>query len=363
MKILYVANPFTPVKEDTAGGAEQVLLALDKASVKYGYHSAVLARTDSRVSGNLYDVPVIEGEIDAAAKALIYDTIKKEILWALEKENPDLIHFHGYDFGEYLPMSGPPVLVTLHLPIDWYDKRHFNIAREGLHYNCVSYSQLQSGFNISGNMHVISNGVPVEELSQGDELKEDYAVYLGRICWEKGTHLAIEAAKKAGIKLIIAGQVFNYFYHMEYFEKTIKPLIDGVNIRFIGTVNFQEKKKLLSAAKCLLQPSLASETSSLIAMEAISCGAPVIAFRAGALPEIISDGLTGYIVNDVDGMADAITKANQINPENCKAAALQRFSQDIMINNYISLYSRILKQHAARKTKKEKMYLEDKRRK
>lgn len=363
MKVLYVAYPFAPVKEDTPGGAEQVLLALDRASEKYGFSSAVLARADSRVSGRLYEVPVIEGEINSAAKALIYDTIKKEIIWALETEKPDLLHFHGFDFGEYLPMSGPPVLVTLHLPIDWYDKKHFNIAREGLHFNCVSYSQLQSGFNIAGNVNVISNGVPVDELSRGEEPKGDYAVYLGRICWEKGTHLAIEAAKKAGIKLIIAGQVFNYFYHMEYFEKTVKPLIDGDKIKFIGTVNFEEKRKLLSAAKCLLQPSLASETSSLIAMEAISCGTPVIAFKAGALPEIVSDGLTGYIVNDADGMAEAIDKINNINPENCKAAALQRFSQDIMINNYISLYSRILKQSAARKTKKEKMYLENKRQK
>ncbi|HEX2982454.1 MAG TPA: glycosyltransferase [Ignavibacteriales bacterium] len=360
MKILYAAYPFAPVKEDTPGGAEQILLTLDKASVKYGFDSAVLARADSQVSGRLYDIPVIEGEIDAAAKSLIYETLKKEIIWALETEKPDLLHFHGFDFGEYLPMSGPPVLVTLHLPIDWYDKRHFNIAREGLHFNCVSYSQLQSGFNIAGNMNVISNGVPVEELSRGDEPKEDYAVYLGRICWEKGTHLAIEAAQKAGIKLIIAGQVFNYFYHMEYYEKTVKPLIDGDKVKFIGPVNFNEKKKLLSGARCLLQPSLAAETSSLIAMEAISCGTPVIAFKAGALPEIVSDGLTGFIVNDADGMAEAIGKADKINPENCKAAALQRFSQDIMINNYISLYSRILKQNTARKNKKEKMYLENK---
>jgi glycosyltransferase involved in cell wall biosynthesis len=108
--------------------------------------------------------------------------------------------------------------------------------------------------------------------------------------------------------------------------------------RWIGPVAGRVKRRLLAAARCVLIPSLVAETSSLVAMEALASGTPVIAWRAGALPEIVDHGKTGYIVDDVAGMAEAIYKADSIDPEACRAAARQRFARPRMLESYLALY-------------------------
>src|SRR5207249_5576489 len=128
---------------------------------------------------------------------------------------------------------------------------------------------------------------------------------LGRICPEKGFHFALQAAKMARADLLLAGQVFPYASHVEYFESKIVPRLDERR-QFVGPVGFHRKKRLLSKAKCLLVPSTVNETSSLVAMEALAAGTPVIAFPSGALPEIVEHGRTGYLVSDVKEMAQAI---------------------------------------------------------
>jgi glycosyltransferase involved in cell wall biosynthesis len=115
----------------------------------------------------------------------------------------------------------------------------------------------------------------------------------------------------------------------------------GLRARFVGNLDFPRKRRFLGAARCLLMPSLIAETSSLVAMEAIACGTPVIAFPAGALPDIVEHGVTGFIVHDVDEMADAIHAVDDLDRERCRAIARSHFSARRMVESYFAYYHRL----------------------
>jgi glycosyltransferase involved in cell wall biosynthesis len=187
---------------------------------------------------------------------------------------------------------------------------------------------------------VVENGVPVEWLARGHHAKRAFAFALGRICPEKGFHLALEAAALAGSPMLLAGDVFPYDAHQQYFSGSIAPRLDHLR-RFIGPVGFARKRRFLSAARCLLAPSLVEETSSLVAMEALSCGTPVLAFARGALADIVEPGRTGWLVRDASEMADAIGSAPSLDPELCRQTARRRFSLERMVAGYFQLYEQL----------------------
>lgn len=160
---------------------------------------------------------------------------------------------------------------------------------------------------------------------------------LSRICPEKGIHLALQACRRAGFPLLIGGQIFPYEAHERYFSQEVAPLLDSRR-RFLGPLGLDRKRRLLAAAQCVLVPSLAAETSSLTAIEALACGTPVIAFPNGALPDVSEEGRTGYIVRNVEQMAEAIAVAASLNPSDCRAAAARRFPPGRMEQRYFELY-------------------------
>ena len=184
------------------------------------------------------------------------------------------------------------------------------------------------------------------ERFEGRAGKRTYALSLGRICPEKSFHVAIEAAKRAHVDFVLAGEVFRYAAHEEYFQKKIVPRLDRRR-RFVGPVRFDTKKNLLLHARCLLIPSTVQETSSLVAMEALAAGTPVIAFPSGALPEIVEHGRTGYLVSNVHEMAKAIGMVDRIDSEECRKEARRRFSAEKMFGRYLELYRRIVSQKTA----------------
>jgi glycosyltransferase involved in cell wall biosynthesis len=139
------------------------------------------------------------------------------------------------------------------------------------------------------------------------------------------------------IPLVLAGQVFAYEAHQQYFETMIRPRLAGMH-RFIGPVGQLRKNDLLAGARCVLVPSLVDETSSLVAMEALACGTPVVAFRRGALVEIVEDGCTGFLVDSPAQMAQAILAAGQLSSNLCRERAERNFSAARMIREYFSLY-------------------------
>jgi glycosyltransferase involved in cell wall biosynthesis len=260
----------------------------------------------------------------------------------LSLHHVDVVHMHGVDFAEYLPPSDVPVLATLHLPIEWYAPRALRPARPATWLNCVSRTQHEICPQSPYLLEPIGNGVTVDDRPFIE--KGRYALVLGRICPEKGVHIAMNAARRAGVPLVIAGKVFPYPAHLEYFEHTLKPRL-GPGTRYIGSINGKRKHRILAAARCLIVASLVPETSSLVAMEALAAGTPIVAFRKGALPELIDHGKTGFLASDEDEMVVAIQDVDRLSPQVCRAAARERFDVRQTINRYFAVYEKIVGLH------------------
>ncbi len=338
LTVLSVAYPLAPVGPDAVGGAEQVLSAIDHAVASAGHRSLVVASAGSVVAGELLALPAVPAGLDDAARRGQQAAVRDVLAWATARA--DVVHLHGIDFDAYLPPPGPPALVTLHLPPDWYAPGALRPARPRTWLHCVSASQHSTCPPGLALLPSIANGVPVRALAAARHAPCGFALMLGRVCPEKGQHLALRAAHLAGMSLLLGGEVFPYAYHQDYFAREVAPLLD-TRRRFLGPVGFARKRRLLSAARCLLVPSTAAETSSLVAMEALACGTPVIARRVGALPDIVEHGRTGFLVDDATNMAAAIGRVGEIDRELCRAVARERFSAARMTDAYLDLYRRL----------------------
>ncbi|MDQ2773988.1 MAG: glycosyltransferase [Acidobacteriota bacterium] len=301
MTILSVAYPLFPVAQDSGGGAEQIVYLLDREFTRLGHCSIVVA-----------------GSVNAIQRIL--------------RERPvDLIHFHGLDFHEYVPETSVLMLATLHLPLSWYPESIFSLLPR-VKLNCVSASQAAGT-----GLPVVLNGIDTARF-QVAAAKEDYLLWLGRICPEKGTHLALRVARRLGMKMIVAGPVHDFEFHRQYFANEVAPLLDSER-KYIGPVQGEDKTKLLAEARCVVVSSLVAETSSLVAMEAIASGTAVVAFRSGALPKVVEEGVTGFIVDSEEEMAEAVVKVHRISPGICRSRAVTRFDAGRMARDYLSLYA------------------------
>jgi glycosyltransferase involved in cell wall biosynthesis len=336
LTILSVAYPFTEVGADAVGGSEQILTALDQALTAADHHSIVIAADGSQIQGTLISSPRVEGRLDDSLRDWGAQVHRQLISRALELYPVDIVHMHSLDFHRYMPPETIPVLATLHLPLHWYPPGIFDRECKNFYINCVSRSQNAHCAASTRLLNPITNGVDVAGLGM-EVPKKDFVLALGRICPEKGFHLALEAAHQADVSLILGGQIFPYAAHFEYFNTEISPRLDHAR-KFIGPVRLPQKRRLLSEARCLVIPSLVAETSSLVAMEAMACGTPVVAFDAGALPEIIDHGKTGYIVSSAEQMSEALKKVDELDPEVCRQTARMRFSVSKMTARYLALY-------------------------
>lgn len=337
LSILSVAYPFAPVRADAVGGAEQILARLDRALVHAGHHSIVIAVEGSSVAGRLVASPAAKGIIDDASRARAHSNVRAAMAAVLASERIDLVHLHALDFFEYLPPPGPPVLVTLHLPLHLYPEPALRPTRAGTWLLPVSASQARGGAHLP-LLPPIENGV--DPSRAGSHACRGYALALGRICPEKNFAAAIDACRLARCPLLLAGHVYAYPEHLQYFEREIAPRLDHSR-RWIGRIAGARKRRLLAGARCVLIPSRIAETSSLVAMEALAAGIPVIAYPAGALPDIIAHGRTGFLAEDVAAMARAIRAAARIDPADCRRAARERFCAARMIGEYLALYARL----------------------
>lgn len=343
LTILSVAYPLAPVAPDTAGGAEQVLLQLDRALVDRGHTSLVIACAGSKIAGRLIEIPAASGDLGDAERSTAQRATLAAIRTALSRHSIDLVHMHGVDFHAYLPPPGVPVLATLHLPLHFYPPQALRPTRPQTFLHCVSDAQRRTAPADVLLLPAIENGVDVDLFEP--RRKREFALFLGRICPEKGVHLAIEAAARAGIPLLVAGAVFGYESHRKYFRDEIAPKLSR-RCRFIGPVGPERKRKLLAMARCVLIPSLVNETSSLVAREALAASAPVVAFARGALLDTVTDGQTGFLADTFAEFVAAIDRTGAIDPAVCRETAQRRFRREPMIESYLATYAKLAREAA-----------------
>lgn len=320
------------------GGIEQVVSLLTEELVRRGHEVALFAAGDSITSAEL--VPGSPCGLRGTDRDKNVLNMLNAAACMERAEDFDVIHNHVPLEG--MPLAGlvdTPVLTTFHggFAGDWialynrYQGWYNTISR-----SAASLLHLRERF-----VGVIYNAIDVGSYPFRSGAREDFALFLSRISHEKGPDIAIEAARLAGCRLIIAGNVDEP--DREFFESRVMPHVDGDQVQYVGEANAEMKRLLYSRARFLLAPITWEEPFGLFFAEAMACGTPVIAFNRGAAPEVIEDGVTGYIVGDLDEMVDAITRIDRIDPAKCRQRMEDRFDVARMANDYQTAYEEIIK--------------------
>ncbi len=341
MKIAQLCPLWETVPPKAYGGIELVVSLLTDGLADKGIQVTLFASGNSESKGELralFPLALRELEQNDGNIAPLYELA--HLAWALDQASDcDLIHNHcGYPTMLLSRFTDIPILTTHH------GNSSFNFAPAWTSYtgHYVTISHAAKGCLPDKNyLGVVYNGIDCESFKLADE-KEGYLLFLSRISPEKGTHHAINVAKKLGMKLIIAGKVDKV--DREYFQKQVAPNIDGKLIQFVGEANTEQKRELYAKASCLLFPITWEDPFGLVLPEAMASGTPVIAFPLGSVPEIVLDKETGYIVDDEKEMIEAVKKLDKIDPKRCRNHVEENFSVDRMIEDYIAAYEYILDQ-------------------
>lgn len=335
MRIALVAPPFISVPPKVYGGTELFIAHLAEGLKAYGLDVVVYANGESTVAVEkrcLYSKPQwpIHGEVYESLKDLNHTS------WAVRDamESCDVIHLNNAPGLVCSRFTGIPFVYTVHHPhVEGLSK--FYSHNTGIHY--VTISDFQRSKEKMPNMRTIHHGIDTSLYLSGFK-KREYLSFLGRIAPVKGTHLAIQVAQKTGIPLKIAGEVQPMF--RDYFEQKIKPHLDGKLIEYVGEVGLKEKNELLGNSLALLFPILWDEPFGLVMVEAMACGAPVLALPGGSVPEIVRKDVSGYICESVDEMADRARNL-KLPPSQVRAYVEENFSLQKMVAQYAKLYAGI----------------------
>ena len=342
--LLYVAYPLVAVSEESCGGAEQILHLLESGMTARGHRTTVAACEGSRVRGELLSSGAAPYQADQLELRQIEhrETVLNAIAARAAGGAPfDLLHDHSGAFWEAADELALPILVTLHLPRYMYSQEHFLAAPPHVYFNCVSEAQAAWFKGLPNLVGIVENGIAVDRF-QFTPQKDDYVLWLGRVCQEKGPQIAIEAATRAAMPITLAGQVYPFSYHEQFFSASIAPHLGREDVRLVEKPSFEAKRELLRRARAVVIPSLVDETSSLVAMEAMACGTPVVAFRRGGLAEVVVHEQTGFLVDTTEQMAAALARTAEIDPGACRRHVEARYSAARMVEEYEQLYENVL---------------------
>ena len=327
LRIAMLAPPWLPVPPTGYGGVESVVSLLAEGLVGRGHEVTLFAAPGSGSTATVRHV-LSEGHPDEIERALYESDHVAQVFAALDEaadggEPFDVIHDHcGFTALAMADRISAPMVHTLHGPFtpqtSCFYQAHGHKAR------VVAISEAQrssapSGLEVAG---VIPNPVDVAAWPF-QHRKEEYLVWIGRMHESKGPHRAIAAARQAGSRLILAGPVQPG--QENFFSEAVAPHVDGDSVRYVGEVGGRVKSELIARAKALLMPIRWNEPFGMVMIEALACGTPVISFDEGAAPEVIRDGVTGFLVEDESAMARAVKCVSSLDPWTCRADVEARF--------------------------------------
>ncbi len=340
MRIAQISPLFEAVPPKLYGGTERVVYSLTEELVAMGHDVTLFASGDSITSARLAPMRAQAIRLDPSVKdwvALYFQMMEKIYR---RKDEFDVLHFHV----DYFPLSlfsrqNVPFLTTLHGRLDLKEFIDTFGTFTEPPFVSISNSQRKPIPNLNW-ARTILHGMPAHLLTP-QPVKQEYVAFLGRISPEKGVDKAIRIAGRAGLKLKIAAKVDNA--DRRYYEEEVRPLIDGnPNVDFIGEINDAQKPDFLSGAHALIFPIDWPEPFGLVMIESMACGTPVIAFEAGSVPEVIDDGVTGFIVHSEDEAVAALGRLNELDRTQVRATFDRRFTSRRMAEDYVNLYEELI---------------------
>jgi glycosyltransferase involved in cell wall biosynthesis/quercetin dioxygenase-like cupin family protein len=320
------------------GPWEQVVSLLTEGLVARGVDVTLFATADSQTGGKFHAIAPRPYEEDRDLIPKVWESL--HISEVFERaQDFDLIHNH-FDFLPltYSCLVKTPVLTTIH---GFSSEKILPVYKK---YNGKDYYVSISDADRSPDLTYVAtihHGIEVEAFTF-NPLVGEYLLFFGRIHPDKGAREAIEIARQANRDLLLAGIIQDE----HYFETEVKPHLNGSRIQYVGSVGPELRNNLLGGAACLLHPIGFDEPFGLSVVEANACGTPVIAFSRGSMPEIIKDGVNGFLVSNTSEAVGAVKRIGSISRTDCRGVAEKRFSRDRMVDDYLKVYERIVKETA-----------------
>jgi len=365
MRVAVLAPPYLPVPPPLYGGTEKIVSLLTEGLVAKGHDVTLFASGDSKTTAKLSSIfPVALGN-----SGLLKTDIEKPLAHYKacydRAAEFDIIHSHG----QYLSLAGSvgiqtPVVFTWHGSFykgETPEEKRAMLQKYPLfNYISISFNQ-RGGMDDLHYVATVYNALNISEYRFVPQVKKEYLLWIGRMSPKKGAYEAILAAKKAGIRLEMAAAIDPI--DRNYFEEKIKPLIDGKSVIYHGEIGHEALVELYGGAMATLYPISWHEPFGLVMTESMACGTPVIAYNIGSVPEIIRDGMTGFIIEEkvnesyesyksnksnttnliikktgIEGLIEAIKCIGEIDRSACRKHVEDYFSKDRMIVEYISVY-------------------------
>jgi glycosyltransferase involved in cell wall biosynthesis len=352
VRIAQLAPPFESVPPTAYGGTERVVATLCNELVRLGHEVTLLAAGSSGTSARLiptaprplwhYDPPLNDfGPFLTMAIDTVWDHL----------DEFDIVHSHLDYWGFGLARRAPaPVLTTLHGRLDLPELQPLYRQFDDVPLVSISNAQRQP-VAWANFVDTVYHGIDIDEFTYRPK-SDGYLAFLGRISRDKGLDTAIRVARESGRTLKVGARMPQRHTHdhnvradWEYFEDVIQPLLKDDHVEFVGEVSGKQKDEFLGGAAALLFPIRWPEPFGLVMAEALACGAPVIALNYGSVPEVVTDGVSGFVCSSEDDLLEAIGRVDEIDRATCRAEAERRFSPAAMAAAYMTIYERLVSSH------------------
>jgi glycosyltransferase involved in cell wall biosynthesis len=338
VRIAVIAPPWYRVPPSGYGGIEWVVALLADGLTDRGHQVTLFAPPGSETQARLIP-PLAEVPPQEVIGDPWYEAAHAVSAYARGGEF-DLLHDHTGPVGASIgAMRDCPTVHTLHGPFTDQTRMLYRRIARGHWFVAISESQRSMAPENLRWAGVVYNGIPTDRYPYRED-KDDYLFFLGRADQEKAPHLAIEAARQAGRRLVMCATTKNE-RERAYWAEQVEPLLgDDVEVR--GECDQEQKTQLLAGAAALLFPIQWPEPFGLVMTEAMACGTPVIAWRNGSVPEVVADGQTGFVVSSVEEMAAAVDRLGGLDPQAMRARVQERFSAEAMVAGYERIYQQVL---------------------
>ena len=358
MKIAHIAPPWIAIPPKNYGGTEIVIYNLVEAEVAQGHDVTLFAPGDTKTSAKLisfFPQSLLEEGVPWQGHLKAYYHLFKAVEY-IKEHDFDIVHTHLSSSADMylfplLASLATPHVTTLHSRFPFDRVQSWTGTADELYMEwapsipmiAISESARAESPRELNFVGVVHHGLPMQQYVPTSKKRGDFFVWLGRFVPDKGTHLAIEAAKRTGAKIVLAGTIDRHQQDaINYFQEKIKPQIDNDQVRYVGPVNMKEKISLLSRARGFLNPIEWEEPFGMVMIEAMALGCPVISFARGAASEIIVHRKTGFLVRDVDEMVRFIPRIDEIDRNATREYIERNFSSRVMAEKYVKIYKLVI---------------------